>query len=174
MLGKFQRRRRVVDRAGTHHHDQPPVLAADARILILGSFPSQASLAARQYYGHRQNQFWRILAAVTGAPLAEMDYAARTQAVQREGIAIWDVYASCLRQGSLDAAIRDAAPNDFRRLKRLAPRLARVCFNGRKAGSFAPQMAAMGYETVLLPSTSPAFTLSFEKKCAAWRAALSG
>ena len=151
----------------------PPIIAADARILILGSFPSQASLAARQYYGHRQNQFWRILGAVTDAPLVEMDYAARVQAVQRAGIAIWDVYSSCLREGSLEVAIRDAAANDFTHLKKLTPRLIRICFNGQTAGRFAPQLAGAGYETVILPSTSPAFTLSFERKCAAWRIALS-
>ena len=151
----------------------PPIIAADARILILGSFPSQASLAARQYYGHRQNQFWRILGAVTDTPLAEMDYAARVQAVQRAGIAIWDVFGSCLREGSLDAAIREAAVNDFTILKRLAPQLTRICFNGQKAGKFARHLAGAGFQTAILPSTSPAFTLSFEKKCAAWRAALS-
>lgn len=150
----------------------PPIIDANARILILGSFPSQASLAARQYYGHRQNQFWRILGAVLGAPLAEMDYAAKAQAVHRAGIAIWDVYRSCRREGSLDAAIRVASPNNFRRLKKLAPRLTRICFNGQTAGRFAPQLAAAGYETVVLPSTSPAFTLSFENKRAAWCAAL--
>lgn len=151
----------------------PPIMDENARILILGSFPSQASLAAQQYYGHRQNQFWRILGSVLGAPLTEMDYAAKTQAAKRAGIAIWDVYDSCLREGSLDAAIREASPNDFRRLKKLAPHLTRICFNGQTAGRFAPQLAASGYETVVLPSTSPAFTLSFENKCAAWRAALS-
>ena len=154
-------------------HGLPPIIDANARILILGSFPSQASLAARQYYGHRQNQFWRILGAVTGVPLTALDYAARTQAVQREGIAIWDVYGSCLREGSLDAAIRAASPNDFLSLKKLAPQLTRICFNGQTAGRFAPQLAAAGYETAIMPSTSPAFTLSLEKKCAAWRAALS-
>lgn len=107
-----------------------------------------------------------------GAPLAAMDYAARTLAVQRAGIAIWDVYGSCLREGSLDAAIRGASPNDFSSLKKRAPQLYRICFNGQKAGSFARQLAAAGYETAVLPSTSPAFTLSFENKLLAWRAAL--
>jgi hypoxanthine-DNA glycosylase len=101
-----------------------------------------------------------------------MDYAAKTQAVQRAGIAIWDVYASCVREGSLDAAIRGAVLNDFRKLKKLAPRLTDVCFNGQTAGRFAPQLAAAGYQTAVLPSTSPAYTLSFEQKCVAWQAAL--
>lgn len=150
----------------------PPIISADARTLILGSFPSLASLAARQYYGHRQNQFWRILAMVTGEPLTEMDYAAKQAAVLRAHLAIWDVYGSCAREGSLDSAIRDASPNDFRRLKRLAPQLNLVCFNGQTAGKFARQLAACGYQTSTLPSTSPAYTLAFAAKLAAWRAAL--
>lgn len=150
----------------------PPVISADARTLILGSFPSLASLAARQYYGHRQNQFWRILAVLTGEPLSEMDYAAKQAAVLRARLAIWDVYGSCVREGSLDSAIRDPSPNDFRRLKKLAPQLNRVCFNGQTAGKFARQLAGAGYETVILPSTSPAYTLAYATKLEAWRAAL--
>lgn len=152
----------------------PPLIDARARVLILGSFPSEASLAAQQYYAHRQNHFWRILGAIVGLPLYEMDYAARTAAVKAAGIAIWDVYRACLREGSLDADIRDARPNDFVRLKKSAPQLRRACFNGKTAGKFAPHLAALGFETAVLPSTSPAYTLGFEAKLAAWRAAVAG
>lgn len=149
----------------------PPIISAASRTLILGSFPSQASLAARQYYGHRQNQFWRILAGVTGEPLTEMDYAAKQAAVLRAGLAIWDAYGSCVREGSLDSAIRESCPNDFRKLKKLAPRLERICFNGQTAGKLSRELAAEGYETCILPSTSPAYTLAFSAKLAAWQKA---
>ncbi len=153
----------------------PPIIDRQARVLILGSFPSPASLAARQYYAHRQNQFWRVLAAILEAPLADMDYAARQAAVRAAGIAIWDVYAACEREGSLDSAIRIGKPNEFGELRRLAPNLARVCFNGRTAAKFQPTLAALGYETVVLPSTSPANAgWSFERKLAVWRVALAG
>jgi hypoxanthine-DNA glycosylase len=152
----------------------PPLLGPGARVLILGSFPSEASLAAHHYYAHRQNLFWRILGAVIGQPLTEMDYAAKKAAVKAAGIAIWDVYASCERAGSLDSAIRNAKPNDFARLRKSAVALRRVCFNGRTAGRFAPQLAALGYETLILPSTSPANAgWSFDRKLAAWREALA-
>jgi TDG/mug DNA glycosylase family protein len=150
----------------------PPIIGADARLLILGSFPSAASLAAHQYYAHRHNQFWRILGAVLQQPLPELDYGLRQAAVRAAGFAIWDVYRQCLREGSLDSAIQGGEANDFRRLRHLAPGIARVCFNGQTAGKFAPALAALGYETRILPSTSPAYTLSFEKKLAAWREAL--
>jgi hypoxanthine-DNA glycosylase len=139
-------------------------------VLILGSFPSQASLAAQQYYAHRQNQFWRVLAALLGQPLPAMDYAAKQAAVKAAGLAIWDVYGACSRAGSLDSAIRDAETNDFARLKTDAPRLRRICFNGKTAGRFMRQMDALGYETCILPSTSPAnASLNFEAKLALWR-----
>lgn len=156
----------------------PPLIDAHARVLILGSFPSAASLAARQYYAHKQNQFWKILGALLGQPLFERDYAAKQAAVQAAGIAIWDVYASCERAGSLDSAIRNGQPNDFAQLQKSALTgrhiLPRVCFNGQAAGRFAPQLQALGFETLVLPSTSPAnATWSFERKLAAWRETLS-
>jgi len=86
----------------------PPLAGPDARVLILGSFPSAASLAAWQYYAHRQNQFWKILGTLLGQPLHGMDYAAKQAAVLAAGLAIGDVYASCERAGSLDSAIRNA------------------------------------------------------------------
>lgn len=154
----------------------PPLLGPAARVLILGSFPSEASLAARKYYAHKQNQFWKILGAVLDQPLHAMDYAAKQAAVLAAGIAIWDVYASCERAGSLDSAIRNGVPNDFAALKNSAPagRLRRVCFNGQAAGKFAPQLQALGFETLVLPSTSPAnATWSFARKLAAWRQGLA-
>jgi hypoxanthine-DNA glycosylase len=153
----------------------PPVLDERAQVLILGSFPSTASLAAGQYYAHRQNQFWRILGAIIQTPLAELDYLRRLEAVRAAGIGIWDVYGGCRRQGSLDSAIRDGEPNDFSILKTNAPRLGRVCFNGQTPGRFAPRLAALGYQTEVLPSTSPAHAgMNFETKLSVWRAALEG
>ncbi len=152
----------------------PPLIDERAWVLILGSFPSAASLAAQQYYAHPQNHFWRILGAILDRPLIDMDYAARTAAVQAAGIAIWDVYGACRREGSLDSAIRDAAANDVAALRKRAPQLRRVCFNGKTAGRFAPAMLAAGYEVFILPSTSPANARQgFEAKLALWRDALS-
>ena len=152
----------------------PPIIDARAQVLILGSFPSTASLAAQQYYAHKQNQFWKILGAILDQPLPTLDYPARLQTVRAAGIAIWDVYAACERAGSLDSAIRNPVLNDFAALKKSAlvgrRLLPRICFNGQVAGRFAPQLEALGFKTLILPSTSPAHaTWSFERKLAAWR-----
>lgn len=154
-------------------HGLPPVIDPRARALILGSFPSTASLAAQQYYAHPQNQFWRIVGAVIEQPLKGMDYPDRIAAVQAAGIAIWDVFASCERVGSLDSAIRGAVANDFASLKNSAPALRRICFNGRMAARRIREVEALGFEAMVLPSTSPAHAgMTFEEKLARWRAAL--
>ena len=147
----------------------PPILDAGIETLILGSFPSPASLAAQQYYAHRQNQFWRVLAALLDEALADADYAEKQRCLLRHHIGVWDVYHRCQRQGALDSAIRSAEPNDFSDLRRIAPALRRIGFNGRTAARFERQFAREGYEVHILPSTSPAYTLAFERKAERWK-----
>ncbi|HEX2012129.1 MAG TPA: DNA-deoxyinosine glycosylase, partial [Roseateles sp.] len=81
--------------------------------MLLGSFPSAASLAAQQYYGHSRNQFWPLLSALWGQDLRTLAYEDRLEFARSRGLAIWDVYAACEREGSLDSAIRSAEPNDL-------------------------------------------------------------
>lgn len=151
----------------------PPLVGPASRVLILGSFPSAASLAAQAYYAHPKNQFWKILGAVLGQPLHAMDPAAKQAAALAAGIAIWDIYASCERAGSLDSAIRNPVANDIAALKKSAPALRRICFNGRTAARRLREMEALGCEAVVLPSTSPAHAgMRFEEKLVRWRAAL--
>ena len=151
-----------------------PVIAPDARVLVLGSFPGEASLAAGHYYAHPRNLFWSILGSVFDEPLTALDFDARYAIVRARGLAIWDVLSACRREGSLDSAIRDARPNDFTQLRALAPRLERVLFNGRHAGRFAAGFAAEGYDVEVLPSTSPAFAaMPAAQKFEAWRRALA-
>jgi hypoxanthine-DNA glycosylase len=148
----------------------PPILFPDTRVLILGSFPSAASLALRQYYAHPRNQFWRLLSGVLGEDVACLPYPRRLVRLKTHHIGLWDVIAACERQGSLDAAIRQARANDFAALRRRCSLLERVCFNGRTAGKFAPRFAEAGFDTVVLPSSSAANARwSFPAKLAAWR-----
>ena len=148
-----------------------PVVGPNTHTMILGSFPGEASLDAAQYYAHPRNQFWRLLGAVLREPeLHALDYDARLERVLKHGIGIWDVLAACHREGSLDSAIRNAKPNDFDSLREHAPLLKKVCFNGKTAGRFAEVIGAAGYETLVLPSSSPAnASLSFEQKLLSWR-----
>ena len=150
-----------------------PVLSPDIRVMILGSFPGRESLAARQYYAHPRNQFWRLLSAILGEDLSARPYEERLSRLLHHGLGLWDVITMCDRIGSLDARIRNAVPNDFSRLKSACPRLETVCFNGKVAGAYAPRLEAAGYRTVQLPSSSPAYaSRSFEAKLSSWQAAL--
>ncbi len=147
-----------------------PVISRHAHRLILGSFPSEVSLAAGQYYAHPRNQFWRLLGDLTGEPLAARPYSERLKRVLVHRIGIWDVLHACERQGSGDAAIRNYQANTFARLRRLAPSLASVAFNGQTAGRFAPTFAAGGFQVAVLPSSSPAHAgRTYEQKLTIWK-----
>ena len=147
----------------------PPVIDARIRTLILGSFPSVASLGKAQYYGHPQNHFWRLVGAVIAEPLPEMAYDERLRTLLNHRIGLWDIIGTCRREGSLDSSIRDPGHNDFSRVTCVASRLRRVCFNGKTAAKMEPLFLEWGFETIVLPSSSPAYTLAFERKLEAWR-----
>ena len=147
-----------------------PVAAAATRLLVLGSFPSAASLAARQYYAHPRNAFWPLLSALWGVDLRALSYARRLAEVKARGLGIWDVYASCRRDGSLDSAIEAAEPNDLAALVHRLPRLAAIGHNGGESARAMRITRALGLPVYRLPSTSPAnASWSFERKLAAWR-----
>lgn len=147
-----------------------PVIGPDTRLLLLGSFPGVASLRAQQYYGHPQNQFWKILSALWTVDLVGMAYENRIAAVRERGLGIWDVYGACEREGSLDSAIRHAELNDFAWLRRQCPQLLAIAHNGGESFRHAKHTQGLGLPVHQLPSTSPAnASWSFERKLAAWR-----
>lgn len=148
----------------------PPVIDAQTTVLILGSFPGEASLAAQQYYAHPRNQFWPLLSAVLGEDLVALPYSDRLARLRARHVGLWDVIAACAREGSLDSAIRHAQHNDFAVLKHACPKLKRICFNGKTSGRQAPLFAQAGFETIVLPSSSPAYaSMTFAQKLAVWR-----
>jgi hypoxanthine-DNA glycosylase len=150
-----------------------PVVDADTRLIVLGSFPGVASLQAQQYYGHPRNHFWAILGALWQVDLKSATYGRRLETARAHGLGLWDVYASCRREGSLDSAIEDAALNDLASLRDIAPGLRAIAHNGGESARAMRHTRALGLPVLRLPSTSPAnASWSFEKKLAAWRAAL--
>ena len=152
----------------------PPLGSAGSRLLVLGSFPSVASLAAGQYYGHPRNQFWPLLSALWGQDLRAMPYEQRCAWVVRRGLAIWDVYASCRREGSLDADIRSAVPNDLQALVSGMPGLRAIAHNGGESARSLRVTQALGLPVFRLPSSSPAnASWSFDRKLQAWREVLA-
>ncbi|MGA8394018.1 MAG: DNA-deoxyinosine glycosylase [Burkholderiaceae bacterium] len=151
----------------------PPVVSDHTALLILGSFPGAASLAAQQYYGHPQNHFWRILQAIWPSSQRQIvldSYENRIAWLLDHRLGLWDVYASCERQGSLDTAIRYPQINDFAALKARCPSLVAIAHNGGESYKHARHTAMLGVEVHRLPSSSPAnASWSFERKLSAWR-----
>jgi hypoxanthine-DNA glycosylase len=156
-----------------------PVVGQRARVLILGSMPGAASLRAAQYYAHPRNQFWPIMGELVGADPA-LPYAQRLDRLTAAGIALWDVFSRCEREGSLDADIVDdtAIANDFAGLFDSQPTIRTVLLNGGKAEQgfrrfVLPALADRELACVRLPSTSPAHAaLRPEHKLLTWRQAL--
>lgn len=148
-----------------------PILAPDTRILILGSMPSEISLEKGEYYANPRNHFWKIICSVCDtSPL--IDYKDKVQMLLDRGIGLWDVLASCERQGSLDANIRNEQVNDFEALFREYKKIKYVLFNGAKAYEVFEKKVGVqiadGIEWIRMPSTSPANTISFDIKLNTW------
>lgn len=154
-----------------------PVFRADARVLILGSMPGVASLAAAQYYAHPRNAFWNIMGVLFDAG-PELPYDERLARLNAAGVALWDVIARCKRSGSLDSAIARSSvePNDFTGLFAVCPRISHVFFNGATAETAFRRHVRLPADAgpanfVRLPSTSPAHAArDVANKLAAWQA----
>jgi hypoxanthine-DNA glycosylase len=147
-----------------------PVIAPSTRLVVLGSFPGVASLRAGQYYGHPRNHFWPILSALWGVDLVAMPYEQRLEQMLARGMGLWDVYASCRREGSLDSAIEEPEFNDLAGLKQRAPSLQAVAHNGGESARAMRHTRRLDLAVHRLPSTSPAnASWTFDRKLAAWR-----
>ncbi len=143
---------------------------ARTRVLILGSLPGEVSLSRAQYYAHPQNQFWRLMAAVTGQALVVAPYAERLAMLLAAGVGLWDVIRSAERTGSLDANIRSHVPHALDEFTASLPALRAVGFNGAKASQIGRSQldAKRGLALITLPSSSPAHAVPFERKLAGW------
>jgi len=157
-----------------------PFIDRHSRVLILGTLPGEDSLRLQQYYGHKHNAFWRLIAAVFGEKEVPAEFPARKEMLRRNRIAIWDVLESAERIGSSDAAIRNATPNDFSDLFSEHSGIKTIAFNGQKAEALFRRyvlkpgiVREIDFRMVVLPSSSPLHTMSFETKLRFWRAALA-
>lgn len=153
-----------------------PVAAADARLLILGTMPSVESLRQSFYYSHPRNAFWSVVAQVLSEPFPETIEDKKRMLLRRR-IALWDVCGSCVRSGSLDSHIRDVQPNDFEMLFRRCANLQKILFNGAMAERLYVRnvrIVPQGCICERMPSTSPAHTMRYEAKLAAWRGGMEG
>lgn len=153
-------------------HTFSPVFDENSKILILGTFPSVKSRENHFYYGHPQNRFWRVTAALTGSSVPQT-VGEKKAMLLRGRIAVWDVIASCRIEGSSDSSIRDVVPNDIAGLLKKT-NIAAVFCNGQKAYELYVKYCenACRKKAVKLPSTSPANAAwSLERLTESWREA---
>jgi hypoxanthine-DNA glycosylase len=151
----------------------PPIARSDARLFLLGSLPGDASLAARRYYAHPTNQFWRLLGEAIGEELQSLSYERRLDRLADRRIGLWDVIASARRPGSLDQAIRDAEHNQIEHLLHDFRDLRAIAFNGSTAAAVGRKLVGEPPPELMLidlPSSSAANTRPFAEKALAWRA----
>ena len=154
-----------------HKSSFAPVVAPSTRVLVLGSLPGAASLAAGRYYAHPQNQFWRLIGGVIGRDVGSLDYDARLAALLAAGIGLWDTVASALRQGSLDAALQGVEGNALDELVASLHALRAVGFNGATSARIGRRvLGAIPLAFIDLPSSSPAHArMSFAQKAERWK-----
>lgn len=147
----------------------PPIISKDAKVLILGSVPGVKSLEMKEYYAHPQNKFWKILFKLFEENFT-IDYAEKIKFLHRNQIAVWDVIDSCERIGSLDTKINNENHHDILQLLRDYPAIKVICCNGQKSFKTLRKILPKGFHLpfLVLPSTSPAYTISFEKKVEEW------
>ena len=149
----------------------PPIARSDARLFILGSLPGEASLAAKRYYAHPTNQFWRLLGGAIGEESQPLSYEQRLERLADRRIGLWDVIASANRRGSLDQAIRDAEHNQIEHLLHEHSELRAIAFNGATAAAVGRKLIGAPPQHVALidlPSSSAANTTPFGDKARAW------
>lgn len=148
-----------------------PIADKHCEILILGSMPGGESLRQQQYYAFKRNQFWKIIFELFDEEYSD-DYEVKKQTILKHHIALWDVLKSCEREGSLDSNIKNEDANDFQNFFKKYPNIKHVFFNGTKAQQSFKRY--IGFDTfpqleyTLLPSTSPAHTIKFQKKLEDW------
>ncbi len=151
------------------NHPFPPLYDKNSKILILGSFPSVKSREEKFFYGHVQNRFWKVTAAVFGCnvPVTTKE---KKQFLYSNGIALWDVIASCEIEGSSDSSIKNAVANDLSPIFETA-NIKQVFVNGKTAEKYYNLYTKekVGMAAICLPSTSPANAVwTMEKLVEAW------
>lgn len=148
----------------------PPIIDDRSKILILGSIPGVKSLEKQQYYAHPQNKFWKIIFELLNEEFTE-DYSERVRILKKHQIALWDVIDSCERKGSLDSEIKNEEANQIAELLQKHPNIQAIFCNGGKSYKNLQKILGKNFRipVILLPSTSPLHTVSFEKKLDDWK-----
>ncbi len=148
----------------------PPFIDYETEILILGTMPGITSLEKQEYYAHPRNHFWKIIYTLFDQLPVSLVFEEKIQLLRNNKIGLWDVLENCERKGSLDIHIKNHRANDFESLFKKYPKIKTIIFNGKESHKFFlksfGQIKGITYH--VMPSTSPANTMSFENKLIIW------
>jgi len=147
-----------------------PIVNDETEILILGTMPGVASLKKQEYYAHPRNHFWKIIYTLfCTLPISEI-FEEKIKLLQANKIGLWDVLENCERKGSLDNHIKNHKENDFETLFNEYPNIRKIIFNGKESNRYFIKRFGKikGITYYVMPSTSPANTMSFENKLKIW------
>ena len=148
----------------------PAFVDSNTKILILGTMPGIASLTKQEYYGNPRNHFWRIMYTLFDTLPVSDSFEEKIQLLQKNKIGLWDVLENCERKGSLDIHIKNHKENDFEMLFKQYPEIHTIVFNGKESHKYFIKKFGQieGITYYVMPSTSPANTMSFENKLKIW------
>ncbi|BCD60157.1 MULTISPECIES: DNA-deoxyinosine glycosylase [unclassified Nitratiruptor] len=151
-------------------HPFEPFIDNESKVLILGSFPSFASFENGFYYGHLQNQFWKIIAAVFKQKVPDT-LEEKKEFLKRHHIALWDMVKGCKRENSLDSSLSSIEVNDIEKILETYPNIQAIFFTGRKSQQlFEKHFSFLNIPRYYLPSPSPAYrAMSLEEKVQKWK-----
>ncbi|MBC5863098.1 DNA-deoxyinosine glycosylase [Flavobacterium turcicum] len=151
-------------------HSFSPIVNSTTKLLILGSIPGNISLQQQEYYGNARNQFWKIMQEILAQSDILPDYQSKIQLLQNHHIGLWDVLAACEREGSLDLNIKNPVVNDFVSFLKQYSNITRILFNGKASYLlfFKKFGQIKGITYHVMPSTSPANSMSFDNKLKIW------
>jgi hypoxanthine-DNA glycosylase len=148
----------------------PAFVDSNTKFLILGTMPGIASLTKQEYYGNPRNHFWRIMYTLFDTLPVSDNFEEKIQLLQKNKIGLWDVLENCERKGSLDIHIKNHKENDFEMLSKQYPAIHTIVFNGKESHKYFIKKFGQieGITYYVMPSTSPANTMSFENKLKIW------
>ena len=147
----------------------PPIAKKDCKLLILGTMPGKDSLKYNEYYAHPRNSFWKLMFDVLQTPYSS-EYKKKQKLLFDNKIALWDILASCYREGSLDSDILEEVPHDIQTFLDTHPKVTHLAFNGKSSQQFFKRYAkGISLPSVTLASTSPAYVISYERKLSEWK-----
>jgi hypoxanthine-DNA glycosylase len=144
----------------------------NTEILILGTLPSDKSLALKQYYANPSNDFWKLVGAALGQPFEDLSYENKLGLLKANHVGLWDAFHACSRHGSMDKDMTEREANDFTVLKNISPSIRLICLNGKGAAEPEEWLTHLGYETCLLPSSSGANRRDQAGRLSCWKAAI--